>query len=1094
MTRKKTMPPKRSREHQYQHQHQHRQRQRQRQRRRRRERFWAWLRLALGPSLALLLGVGLLIGLNSERGRDLIASAINTGTAGRVRISGLGGSLPFAPRLASLELADADGCWLRIEQAQLELNPTALLVATLEIRALTATAVDLRRLPSGNTGSNGEWSPPLALKLQRLEIDRLRLNGLIAAAPILSIQGSAVLSRQGSLETTLAIRPLDPSDLRGLATVNLRFERRPATSEASLALDGDWAGQPITVQMQLRRDQDKTLELSLGDSHWSGIGASGQLRWPSQDPLPFGDIRLQVAKLDALNPLLAPWLPISAPVALSGRLNVELISDPNGLLIAEFEGEGLQLLQQVRLGRLALRTEIEDVLEQPRIHSALKLVELSSPGVDADLNAEVSGPITNLLLDTEARLRLKPLSGDAKLQLSATGELKPFDRLLRLSAASLEFIRRRPDAPDQVAPDQVAPDQVAPDQSTPQREGLRDNGSALGSARARTPAVTANGLGVQLIESGSIDFSDGLNIDTLTFALSAPTASGWPGTSGRVRLSGRLAPALALDARAIDIPLATLIDLLPGSAALPEPVRGFNGLIDLETRLEGEHSAPSGRLDLLAREIRSENGAAVGLPSGELRIALRVGSQATTIEASALAGRHAHLDLRGQIDGSPFTTLGTLSLHTRGRLDAGLFNPQLAASGRTLEGQLALDLGLGGRLNKPRLEGVVRFSEGAWKDQLSGLVLTQIDGEMALSGDSLRLTRLSARADPGTIELSGSLGWQAPRQPIDLSLIARQASPVRRDALKLQADADLRLSGELAGDMRLEGGLRFDQIALRIPERFPATVATLEVKEIGPRRQARRDPRPRSGIELGSPARVALDLRIDAPRAITLTGRGVDAELGGEINARGTLANPAIIGDFRLLRGEYALLGQPLRFSHGRIGFDGASMLDPTLDLEARVTAEGATAILSVEGSARRPRIRLSGEPQMPEDEVLARLLFGLSRSRLSALQIARLGLAATSLAGIDNPALGLLERTRSGLGLDRFRLDHGAEGHGRGDAILEGGRYLSERVYLGARQGTRVGDTQGILRMQVGPRIRLETDVGANSGARAGAAFEFEY
>jgi len=130
----------------------------------------------------------------------------------------------------------------------------------------------------------------------------------------------------------------------------------------------------------------------------------------------------------------------------------------------------------------------------------------------------------------------------------------------------------------------------------------------------------------------------------------------------------------------------------------------------------------------------------------------------------------------------------------------------------------------------------------------------------------------------------------------------------------------------------------------------------------------------------------------------------------------------------------------------------------------------------------------------MPEDEVLSRLLFGLSRSRLSALQVARLGRAATSLAGIETPAIDLLDRTRRGLGLDQLRLDQGAERHGRGDAILEGGRYLSERVYLGARQGTRAGETQGLLRMQVSPRMRLETDVGANRGARAGAAFELEF
>ena len=46
----------------------------------------------------------------------------------------------------------------------------------------------------------------------------------------------------------------------------------------------------------------------------------------------------------------------------------------------------------------------------------------------------------------------------------------------------------------------------------------------------------------------------------------------------------------------------------------------------------------------------------------------------------------------------------------------------------------------------------------------------------------------------------------------------------------------------------------------------------------------------------------------------------------------------------------------------------------------------------------------------------------------------------------------------------------------------------------LVARQGAVAGDTQGILRMKVSPLVRVETDVDANGGARAGAAFDLEY
>jgi translocation and assembly module TamB len=45
-----------------------------------------------------------------------------------------------------------------------------------------------------------------------------------------------------------------------------------------------------------------------------------------------------------------------------------------------------------------------------------------------------------------------------------------------------------------------------------------------------------------------------------------------------------------------------------------------------------------------------------------------------------------------------------------------------------------------------------------------------------------------------------------------------------------------------------------------------------------------------------------------------------------------------------------------------------------------------------------------------------------------------------------------------------------------------------------GARQGARAGEPQGVLRIGITPRIKLEADIGATGGTRAGAAYEREY
>ncbi|MGE5154899.1 MAG: translocation/assembly module TamB domain-containing protein, partial [Bdellovibrio bacteriovorus] len=573
---------------------------------------------------------------------------------------------------------------------------------------------------------------------------------------------------------------------------------------------------------------------------------------------------------------------------------------------------------------------------------------------------------------------------------------------------------------------------------------------------------------LRLLEPARVDLAEGLAVDRLRLGLS----------EGTLELSGRLLPPLATEARLVGLPLEL--------AARVAPDLPLAGTLGGEIRLTGPIEAMAGSVRIQAEGLRLTQGNVRGLPPAEVRLAADLGTAGTRIDASAQAGDGTRLALRGGIGGRlPFTP-GDLDLQVDGRLDLALLDPLLTGAGRQAAGQALLDARVTGSLTAPRLAGDARLTNGAFWDRTLGLVLTQAQGRVTLAGDTLRVEGLTAQAGTGRLALAGTVGALAPGIPVDLRFTAEDASPLQLDRLKVRGSGEVRLTGPALGRLEAAGTLRFKQVEIRLPERLPAAVVTLEVREVGQRRAGAR-PAPTGP---GWRPDLGLDLLVSAPRSVEVRGRGVDAELGGEVRLQGTLSEPILSGGFDLRRGEYDLVGQTLRFSRGRLGFDGARGLNPSLDLEARVTAAGSTAILAVEGTAQAPRIALRGEPEMPQDEVLSRLLFGVAGGRLSPWQAARLGLAAASLAGIQVEGPGLLDRVRQGLGLGDLRLGSDAEG----GTSLEGGRQLSERVYLGARQGTRAGEPQGVLRMEVSPRLRLEADVGPIGGTRAGAAFEIEY
>ena len=237
-------------------------------------------------------------------------------------------------------------------------------------------------------------------------------------------------------------------------------------------------------------------------------------------------------------------------------------------------------------------------------------------------------------------------------------------------------------------------------------------------------------------------------------------------------------------------------------------------------------------------------------------------------------------------------------------------------------------------------------------------------------------------------------------------------------------------------------------------------------------------------------ARMTLDGRIGAPAwsptaPLALNGRGSinRALLAAWLGAEGRRADGRVDLDLNIRGTRVAPR------LDGRLGLADGAWSDRRLGLLLDCIRGDAVAILVVEGRARAPRVELRGEPPMPDDEVLSRLLFGVPPARLSGPQLTRLGLAVASIAGIGADDNGLLSRVRTGLGLERLRIGSDR----RGGTVLEGGLDLGERVSIGGRQGLERADPRAVLGLQLAPRIRFESDVGAR-GAGVGAAFELEY
>src|SRR5487761_2436016 len=238
------------------------------------------------------------------------------------------------------------------------------------------------------------------------------------------------------------------------------------------------------------------------------------------------------------------------------------------------------------------------------------------------------------------------------------------------------------------------------------------------------------------------------------------------------------------------------------------------------------------------------------------------------------------------------------------------------------------------------------------------------------------------------------------------------------------------------------------------------------------------------------------------PRRRRRRGRGLDAELGGQMHLSGTTDTPTVSGGFSLQRGSFTLAANKLSFTSGRVGFNGAGLrhrIDPSLDFTAQTTAENLTTTLRITGLADAPIFTFTSSPppSLPQDEIIARLLFGANATQLSAFQAAQLGAALATLSGVGGGVnLNPLAKLQQVLGLDRLTVGTapntvaGVQRSSSAGASIAAGRYVSSRVYVEAKQ-TTTGSSQIQVNVDLTKHLTLETRLGNGAAITQGTTPE---
>ena len=232
---------------------------------------------------------------------------------------------------------------------------------------------------------------------------------------------------------------------------------------------------------------------------------------------------------------------------------------------------------------------------------------------------------------------------------------------------------------------------------------------------------------------------------------------------------------------------------------------------------------------------------------------------------------------------------------------------------------------------------------------------------------------------------------------------------------------------------------------------------------------------------------LTLDVDVDLGNRLTFAGAGLETTLTGRVRVT-TSADGRLIGNGTIVatNGTYVAFGQRLTIDRGRLIFDGP-LDNPALDVVALRKNLAVEAGVELTGTAKLPRVRITSNPPVPENEALAWLITGEApssgRGDLAAL-------SAASAALLTTNGRPLTTTIAQSMGLDDISVRNSsstiagaANPNAASGQVIVFGKRLTDKLTVGFEQGLSIATNALRIEYALSNTLTVRVEAGTISG-----------
>jgi translocation and assembly module TamB len=338
------------------------------------------------------------------------------------------------------------------------------------------------------------------------------------------------------------------------------------------------------------------------------------------------------------------------------------------------------------------------------------------------------------------------------------------------------------------------------------------------------------------------------------------------------------------------------------------------------------------------------------------------------IESTHLVGEGTDVVLHGDIH---WDGVQALDMAADGQLDLKLLgglDPNLTASGL-----MTVHLTLGGTLDLPIPQGSIEIKNGA--ANYAGLPsgLSEMNGSLAFTRDSVHIEQLTARTGGGTLDLKGDATNYNRQLNFNLTAVGKDVRLRYPPGVSSTATAELHWVGNRSAST-ISGDILVNKLAVTPGFDFGSYLErSRQSAAIAPANS------PLYNVKLDVAVRTAPELQM----------KTAVARLSGDANLRlrGSVARPSVLGRADILEGDANFNGIKFRLERGDITFANPVAIEPQVNLQATTHVRNYDLDVTVTGTPDRLNVNYRSEPPLPKSDIIALLALGRTSEESEQLQ-----------------------------------------------------------------------------------------------------------